>query len=213
MTTKSHPGILIGIAGGSGSGKTLVAENILRDLGSDEITLVQQDAYYRDLSRLPFEERDRRNFDHPDAIDIDLLERQIRELLEGKTVLQPIYDFSCHCRKNQTRSVGPHALIVLEGILVLYYPRLREMMDIKVFVDTDADIRLIRRLRRDTEERGRTLESVLDQYEATVQPMHLEFVEPTKRYADVIVPEGGQNHVAVDLLKTKIRSLLSNVRR
>ncbi|MDQ7052972.1 MAG: uridine kinase [candidate division KSB1 bacterium] len=200
--------ILIGIAGGSGSGKTLVAQTLFRELGSDRVVIIEQDAYYKDLSHLPPEERARRNFDHPDAIDQDLLVQHIKELLAGKSIEQPIYDFASHTRKKETRRIGEHNIIILEGILILDSPRLRELMDIKVYVDTDSDIRLIRRLRRDVSERGRTVESVLDQYEKSVRPMHLQFVEPSKRYADIIIPEGGRNVVAIDLLKTKIQSLL-----
>ncbi len=205
--------ILIGIAGGSGSGKTLVAQTLYRELGSDKVIIIEQDAYYKDLSHLPPEERARRNFDHPDAIDQDLLVQQIKDLLEGKPIEQPIYDFTTHTRKKETRRIGEHLIIVLEGILILDSPRLRELMDIKVFVDTDPDIRLIRRIRRDVSERGRTVESVLEQYEKSVRPMHLQFVEPSKRYADIIIPEGGRNVVAIDLLKTKIESLLNDIEK
>jgi uridine kinase len=206
--TKTHQGILIGIAGGSGSGKTLVTQKVREDFGGNRVSVIQQDSYYRDLSQLDFEERARQNFDHPDAVDIDLLVKQIKALLAGKSVRQPIYDFTRHLRLKRTQPIGPHSILILEGILILYYPRLRQLMDIKVFVDTDPDIRFIRRLRRDIESRGRSMESVIGQYEATVRPMHLEFVEPTKRYADIIIPEGGYNYVAVDLLKTKVRMLL-----
>lgn len=202
-------GILIGIAGGSGSGKTLVSQRIYEELGSDKVIIIQQDSYYKDLSHLPYAERVKRNFDHPDAIDSQLLIKQIEALLYGRTIEQPIYDFAVHARKAETRCIGPHSIIVLEGILILDHPRLRELMDIKVYVDTDPDIRLIRRLRRDVSERERSVESVLEQYESSVRPMHLQFVEPSKRYADIIIPEGGHNIVAIDLLKTKIRALLN----
>lgn len=201
-------GILIGIAGGSGSGKTLVARRICDELESTEVVLLEQDSYYKDLSHLPPEERAHRNFDHPDAIDQDLLVDQIKTLLAGEAIDQPIYDFATHTRSPETVRIGPHAIIVLEGILILDAPRLRDLMDIKVFVDTAADLRLLRRLRRDVSERGRTVESVLQQYEESVRPMHLQFVEPSKRYADIIIPEGGHNTVAIDLLRTKIKSLL-----
>lgn len=207
LKTKSV--ILIGIAGGTGSGKTLVARRVLEDLPADQFAMVQQDSYYRNLSHLDFEQRSAQNFDHPEAIDIDLLLSHIQELLQGKSIQRPVYDFSRHLRLAETHTIGPHPLIVLEGILVLAYKQLRELMDIKLFVDTDADIRLIRRLKRDIRDRGRSLESVLDQYKKSVQPMHLEFVEPSKRFADLIIPEGGKNRVAVDLIKTRIRSLLS----
>ena len=205
--------ILIGIAGGSGSGKTLVAQTLYRELGSDKVIIIEQDAYYKDLSHLPPEERARRNFDHPDAIDQDLLVQQIKDLLEGKPIEQPIYDFTTHTRKKETRRIGEHLIIVLEGILILDSPRLRELMDIKVFVDTDPDIRLIRRIRRDVSERGRTLFSYCSRTDSTVRPMHLQFVEPSKRYADIIIPEGGRNVVAIDLLKTKIESLLNDIEK
>jgi uridine kinase len=202
-------GILIGIAGGSGSGKTLVAQTIFNELGSDKVVIVDQDSYYRDLSHLSVEERQKQNFDHPDAIDTDLLIEQLEDLLEGKQIEQPIYDFTTHTRRPETRRIGPHKIVVLEGILILDNARLRELMDIKVYVDTDADIRFIRRLKRDIEERGRTMASVIRQYEESVRPMHMQFVEPSKRYADIIIPEGGYNRVAIDLLKTKIQSLLA----
>lgn len=201
-------GILIGVAGGSGSGKTLVVQHMIQQLGSDRVVVLQQDSYYKDSSHLPFEERAKQNFDHPDAIDSDLLIQHVEELLNGWTVDIPIYDFTTHTRRTETRRAGPHDIIVLEGILILDTPGLRELMDIKVYVDTDPDIRFIRRLKRDTAERGRTMHSVVEQYEKSVRPMHLQFVEPTKRYADIIVPEGGYNWVAIDLLKTKIEALL-----
>lgn len=202
-------GILIGIAGGSGSGKTLVSQRIFEDLGSDKVIIIQQDSYYRDLSHLPLGERGKQNFDHPDAIDSELLIAHAQALLQGRTLEQPVYDFTVHARTAETRRLGPHRIIVLEGILILDNPRLRQLMDIKVYVDTDPDIRLIRRLRRDVSERNRSVESVLAQYESSVRPMHLQFVEPSKRYADIIIPEGGHNLVAIDLLKTKVRALLN----
>ena len=202
-------GILIGIAGGSGSGKTLVARRLFKELGSDKVIIVQEDSYYKDLSHLPLEERSKRNFDHPDAFDEPLLIQQLNDLLDGKSVEQPIYDFTQHCRKKETYRIGNHIIIILEGSLVLHSPALRELMDIKVYVDTADDIRIIRRLKRDIQERGRSMESVIQQYEHSVRPMHLQFVEPSKRYADIIIPEGGYNDVAVDILKTKIQSLLA----
>lgn len=199
---------MIGIAGGSGSGKTLVAETIDKELGSDKVTIIKQDSYYKDLSNLPYEERASQNFDHPDAFDMPLLRDHLERLLRGEEIKRPIYDFTQHRRSVQTESIGPHLVIVLEGILILDDPELRRIMDIKVFIDTDPDVRFIRRLRRDLNERGRKIESVIDQYEKSVRPMHLQFVEPSKRYADIIITEGGHNIVAIDLLKTKIRSLL-----
>jgi uridine kinase len=200
--------ILIGIAGGSGSGKTLVARTIVRDLGSSRVAIVDQDSYYRDLDDIPLADRDLRNFDHPDAFDNDLLKQHIKHLLDGKTVQQPIYDYTRHARLKETRAVGDHAVIVLEGILIFVDEDLRDLMDIKVFIDADADIRLMRRIERDVKERGRAIETILRQYQATVRPMHLQFVEPSKRYADLIVPEGGYNRVAIDLMKVKIKDLL-----
>jgi len=200
--------ILIGIAGGSGSGKTLVARTIVRELGSSRVAILDQDSYYRDLDDIPPADRDLRNFDHPDAFDNELLRAHVADLLEGKPVEQPIYDYTRHARLKQTNTVGDHAVIVLEGILIFVDEALRDMMDIKVFIDADADVRLMRRIDRDITERGRSIESILRQYRATVRPMHLQFVEPSKRWADIIVPEGGHNRVAIDLIKTKIRDLL-----
>ncbi len=205
----SKKGILIGIAGGSGSGKTLVADTIYKDLGSDKVILLKQDSYYKDLSHLPLEKRHEKNFDHPDAIDSELLLSQVEKLLEGQTVEGPVYNFVTHTRSKETQSIGPHSIVVLDGILILNNPELRDLMHIKVYVDTDSDIRVIRRLRRDILERGRSMESIIDQYEQSVRPMHLQFVEPSKRYADIIVPEGGYNKVAIDLIKTKIEALLN----
>jgi len=200
--------ILIGIAGGSGSGKTLVARTIVRDLGSSRVTIVDQDSYYRDLDDIPIADRDLRNFDHPDAFDNDLLKQHVRKLLAGESIEQPIYDYTRHARLKETKTVGEHVVIVLEGILIFVDEELREMMDIKLFIDADPDIRLVRRIERDVRERGRAIETILRQYQATVRPMHLQFVEPSKRYADLIVPEGGHNRVAIDLMKVKIKDLL-----
>jgi len=200
--------ILIGIAGGSGSGKTLVARRIIRELGSDRVVVIDQDSYYKNLDDIPLRDRDSRNFDHPDAFDNELLKRHVRDLLEGRTVEQPIYDYAQHRRLAETRTIGDHVVIVLEGILIYVDPELRAMMDIKLFVDADHDVRFIRRLKRDLVERGRSVDSIIRQYEESVRPMHMQFVEPTKRYADLIVPEGGHNRVAIDVLSTKIRDLL-----
>jgi len=200
--------ILIGIAGGSGSGKTLVARTIVRDLGSSRVTIVDQDSYYRDLDDIPIADRDLRNFDHPDAFDNDLLKEHVRKLLAGESIEQPIYDYTRHARLKETKTVGEHVVIVLEGILIFVDEELRELMDIKLFIDADPDIRLVRRIERDVRERGRAIETILRQYQATVRPMHLQFVEPSKRYADLIVPEGGHNRVAIDLMKVKIKDLL-----
>jgi uridine kinase len=201
-------GILIGISGGSASGKTLVAQRIHEALGSRRVVVVKQDSYYCDLSGMSEEERALQNFDHPDAFDLGLLHAHLRTLIGGGFVDEPIYDFTHHRRLPETRRVGGASVIVLEGILILGDPDLRGLMDIKVYVETEPDVRLVRRLRRDVEERGRTVSSVLDQYEHFVRPMHLQFVEPSKRYADVIVPEGGHNRVAIDLLQTKIAAIL-----
>jgi len=200
--------ILIGIAGGSGSGKTLVARTIVSDLGSDRVVIIDQDSYYRNLEDIPFRDREVRNFDHPDAFDNELLLRHVRELLAGHPVEQPIYDYSQHRRLAETRRVGDHLVIVLEGILIFVDPAMRDLMDIKLFIDADPDVRFIRRLRRDLVERGRSVDSIIRQYEESVRPMHQQFVEPSKRHADVIIPEGGHNAVAIDLVKTKIRELL-----
>jgi uridine kinase len=201
-------GILIGIAGGTGSGKTLVAQTIYSELGSDRVIILCQDSYYKDLSHLSQQERSHQNFDHPDAIDSELLIADVKALLRGETIRTPIYDFVTHTRTPSTETLGPHAIIVLEGILIFEPAELRDLMDIKLYVDTDPDIRLIRRLKRDILERGRSLESVLRQYEESVRPMHLQFVEPSKRYADIIIPEGGYNKVAINLIKTKIEAIL-----
>lgn len=200
--------IVIGIAGGSGSGKTLVAKSLLKDLGSEKVFIMEQDDYYKDLSHLALEKRAETNFDHPDSIDEDLLVTHLKALILGHPIETPLYDFKTHSRLPGTRRIEGHRILILEGILILDNPRLRELMDIKVFVDTDADIRFIRRLKRDILERGRTMESVINRYLDNVRPMHLEFVEPSKRYADIIIPEGGHNLVAIDLLRTKIQALL-----
>ena len=200
--------IFIGIGGGTGSGKTLIAQKIIEDLGPDDAVIIQQDSYYKDLSEIPKYDRDKRNFDHPEAWDWKVLKQNILDLLDEKVVEQPIYDFTTHTRSEQTKIIAPRKIIVLEGILILHDPDLRELMDVKVYVETPDDIRLIRRVKRDIKERGRTVDSVFYQYQHSVRPMHLDFVEPTKQFADIIIPEGGMNLVAVDLLKTKIASLL-----
>lgn len=201
-------GILIGIAGASGSGKTLVAHNIMDRLGSEKVIMIQEDSYYKDLSDIPFDERSGRNFDHPDAFDHELLARHMEKLLAGEAISHPIYDYKTHSRLKETRTVGPHTIIILEGILVLNEPRLRELMDIRVFIDTAPDICFIRRLKRDIKERARTVDMVINQYTETVRPMYFQFIEPSKRHADIIIPRGGKNLVAIDILSTKIDSLL-----
>ena len=200
--------ILIGLAGGSGSGKTLVARTIVRELGSDKVVIIDQDSYYKDLEQIPFRDREARNFDHPDAFDTELLKTHLRDLLEGRAIEEPIYDYTQHRRAPETRRISDHLVVVLEGILIFHDAELRALMDIKLFVDADSDVRVIRRLRRDIVERGRSVDSILRQYEESVRPMHLQFVEPSKRFADVIIPGGGHNKVAIDLVKTKIRELL-----
>ena len=202
--------ILIGLAGGTGAGKTLVAQSIAQDLGGESVLLIEQDSYYKDLQHIPLGERENRNFDHPDAFDRDLLRSQLEALLAGREVEMPSYDMRTHTRVGQPLRVKGRRILILDGLLVLEDPGLRHLMDIKIYVDADPDIRFIRRLKRDLTERGRTLDQVIRQYESTVRPMHLQFVEPSKRYADLVIPEGGYNFVAIDLLKTKIRSLLAD---
>ena len=204
--------VVMGVAGGSDSGKSTVVREVCRALPDDTASILHHDAYYRDLAHLTFEERVRVNFDHPDALETELMVAHVSALLQGRAVEIPTYDFSTHTRAAEVVPVHPTPLVILDGILVLADARLRELMDLRVFVDTDADVRLMRRLRRDVEERGRTAASVLDQYEATVRPMHLEFVEPSKRYADMVIPEGGYNRVAVDLLVTNLRDLMGGRR-
>jgi uridine kinase len=201
--------MIIGIGGGTGSGKTTVAYKIIDSVGPRSVVYLQQDAYYRNLRDMPIELRHKVNFDHPDAFDSDLLINHIRSLRGGESIEQPLYDYATHSRKAETIRVDPRPVIILEGLLVFVSSELRGLMDLKIFVDTDADIRIIRRLDRDVHERGRTVESVINQYQATVRPMHLQFVEPSKRYADVIIPEGGFNDVGIDLITGKIRSFLS----
>ncbi len=202
--------IIIGVAGGSGSGKTTVAKEVYRQFPEQSILMIEQDAYYKDQAHLPMEERLKTNYDHPLAFDNDLLIRHLQELSEGKSVEKPVYDYPNHTRAEEIIPVEPRDVIILEGIMILEDDRLRDMMDIKLFVDTDSDMRIIRRLLRDINERGRTIDSVIDQYTSVVRPMHLQFIEPTKRYADIIVPEGGHNHVAIDLMVTKIKTILES---
>jgi uridine kinase len=201
--------LIIGICGGTGSGKTTVANRILETVSASEVVFIQQDSYYRNITDLPLDYRHIANFDHPDALDNDLLVNHVRRLKAGEAVDLPVYDFRVHTRLSETRHVEPKPIVIVEGILIFADPRLLEQMDIKVFVDTPDDIRFIRRLRRDLAERGRTVESVIEQYIATVRPMHMQFVEPSKRHADVIIPEGGHNLVSIDLLSGKIRERLA----
>ncbi len=200
--------VVIGVAGGTGSGKTTVANEIYRKFIDKSILMIEQDAYYKDQSHKTMEERVQTNYDHPLAFDNDLLLNHLEKLLAYESIEKPHYDYARHTRAETVTVVEPKDVIILEGILILEDKRLRDLMDIKLYVDTDADIRIIRRLVRDIEERGRTLDSVITQYTSVVRPMHLQFIEPTKRYADVIIPEGGQNLVAIDLMVTKIRTIL-----
>ena len=202
--------VIIGIAGGSGSGKTTVANAILKAVGKEKIAYLPHDAYYKDLSDLPPMQRKQVNFDHPDSLDNDLLIEHIQSLKNHKPIELPVYDFTTDSRTDQTVLIKPHRVIIVEGILIFADPKLRDLFDVRLFVDTDADIRFIRRLQRDITERGRTTENVINQYLKTVRPMHLEFVEPSKRYADVIIPEGGLNIVAMDMVIARIESLLRN---
>jgi uridine kinase len=200
--------ILIGIAGGTGSGKTSVANAILAEFSSSEVVLIQQDSYYHDLKHLHIDERATVNFDHPDAVDFNEMCENLQSLIDGQTVQIPLYNFNTHTRTDDTLTIGNHHIIVLEGILALFDERIRNMMDIKLYVDTPDDIRIIRRIKRDINKRGRTFESVIEQYYNTVRPMHQQFVEPSKKYADVIIPEGSHNKVAIDIIRTKIVSIL-----
>jgi uridine kinase len=201
--------IIIGIGGGTGSGKTTVAKGVLKHFPQESVVIVHHDSYYIDRSPLPMKERERINYDHPDSFDNALLISQLSELKSGRPIEKPIYDFETHTRLVESITVRPARIILLEGILVLASDRLRSLMDIKLYVDTDADERFIRRLKRDIGQRGRNVDQVISQYLKTVRPMHLQFVEPSKRYADVIIPEGGLNLVAVDLIVTKIRDILA----
>lgn len=202
--------VLIGVAGGSGSGKSRLVREIRAGLGTGPVAVIHHDHYYRDYSAKTAAERALMNYDHPNSLDTDLLIWHLEQLRAGRPVEIPLYDFATQARLPKTERVLPGRVVVVDGILILTDPALRRLLDIKVFVDTDSDVRLMRRLKRDIRKRGRTLDSVLQQYQDTVRPMHLEFVEPSKRYADIIVPEGGDNRVAVDMLVTKIRSVLAD---
>lgn len=200
----------LGVCGGTGSGKTTVARRLLESVGVHRVAYLPHDAYYKELGHLPVEERAKHNFDHPDAFDNDLLLEHLLQLKAGKAVEIPVYDFKMHNRRAETLHVEPQPVILVEGILIFADKRLRDQMDVKIYVDTDADLRLLRRLMRDIDERGRSLESVMNQYLNTVRPMHLEFVEPSKRYADVIIPEGGFNEVAVAMVASRLRALIGD---
>ncbi len=195
---------VVGVAGGTGAGKTTVTDAIIAEIGPDSVAVLPEDAYYREYSHLSEADRTRINWDHPDAIEVDLLLENIRRLLAGHPIEHPVYDFAAYARLPETVHIEPQPVILVEGILIYVDERLRDVFDVKVFVDTDADLRFIRRLERDVEQRGRTVESVVQQYLATVRPMHLAFVEPSKRFADIIVPEGGTNHVAIELLRNAL---------
>lgn len=200
---------VIGVAGGSGSGKTTVVRHIIDRVGPLNLTLIQHDSYYRDMQELPFAERVKQNFDHPASLETDLMVSHLKSLLNGRNVDIPVYDFSAHVRAEYVLKATPRPVILVDGILIFFEKELRDLMDMRIFVDTDADVRLLRRLKRDLIERGRTIESVIDQYESFVRPMHLEFVEPTKRYADIIIPNGGENVAALDMLDALITRKVS----
>ena len=207
--SKNKP-IVIGVTGGSGSGKTSVSRAIFNKFSGHSILLLEQDFYYKDQSDLSFEERLKTNYDHPFAFDTELMIQHVEDLIQYRSIEKPVYDYAAHTRSNQIVLQEPKEVIIVEGILILEDARLRDLMDIKVYVDTDDDIRIIRRIKRDMEERGRTLDSVIQQYLSVVKPMYHQFIEPTKKYADLIIPEGGQNQVAIDLMTTKISSILNN---
>jgi uridine kinase len=199
---------VIGVAGGSGSGKTTVSNHIQAAVGTGQIVYLQHDSYYRDLSHLPFDERIKVNYDHPDILETSLLVEHLRLLRQGCSVQAPLYDFTTYTRQPVTQLIQPARIILVEGILIFAEKTLRELMDMRIFVDADADLRFIRRLTRDLHERGRSLDSVVEQYLSTVRPMHLEFVEPSKRYADVIIPEGGENHVAMAMIVSRVQAIM-----
>lgn len=199
---------IIGIAGGSGSGKTSVTNKIMNNLEGHSVALIEQDYYYKDQSHLTFEQRLKTNYDHPFAFDNDLLIQNLKSLQSGQSVEVPTYDYTNHTRSDKTIAFQPKDVIIVEGIFALENEELRNMMDVKIYVDTDADLRILRRLVRDTKERGHTMESVIDQYLTVVRPMHNQFIEPTKKFADIIIPEGGSNKVAIDIMTTKIQALV-----
>lgn len=206
----TKPFMIIGISGGTGSGKTTVSRKIISSIGESNVAYLQQDSYYRNLSSIPLDQRNQVNFDHPDAYDNELMLKQLEDICAGASIDRPVYDFVTHSRKMETIRVEPLPVIIVEGILVFYDARMRRLMDLKIFVDCEADIRFVRRLERDIRVRGRTVESVIEQYLTTVRPMHMQFVEPCMRYADIIIPEGGYNEAAIDLITGKIRSVLAD---
>ena len=201
--------MIIGICGGTGSGKTTIARAIVDAVGAEQVVLVEQDSYYRNLADMPLDERHQANFDHPDSLDSDMLVNHILRLKQGLAVEMPLYDFATHTRSDRIEVIEPKPVVIVEGILIFAEPRVLDLLDVRIYVDTPDDIRLMRRLRRDSAERGRTFERTLDQYERTIRPMHFEFVEPSKRHADVIIPEGGQTSVSVELLCGIVRERLS----
>nr|WP_291259962.1 uridine kinase [Fusobacterium sp.] len=201
--------ILIGVAGGSGSGKTTVANNLVKAFKADDAALVEQDAYYRELTNMTLEEKAKVNFDHPDSIEFDLLRKHLVALKNGEVIDRPIYDFTTHSRKEGVVKINPSKIIIVEGILIFAVPEIRELFDVKIYVDTDADEMILRRIERDMNERGRSFESVKNQYLTTVKPMYLEFCEPSKRYADIIIPRGGENKVAIDMILSTLRGYLN----
>lgn len=201
--------IIIGIAGPSASGKSLLANTIVNELGSDQVVVISEDAYYKDNSHIPYEEREKINYDHPDSFDHDLLCKHLKQLQQGLSIEIPVYSHSQHIRLKETRAIGRHTIIVLEGILLFSEKKLRNLMDIRIFMSAPLDVCLSRRLMRDVVERHRSFESVLYQYENTVRPMYLQFIEPSSRYADIIVPRGGENRIAIDMIKAKMRELLN----
>ncbi|WXR61885.1 uridine kinase [Peptostreptococcaceae bacterium AGR-M142] len=206
--------VIIGITGGTGSGKSTVVKSIIETIPEESISIIEQDAYYKDQGHMPFEERLKTNYDHPLAFDTDLLIKHISDVMNGKTIEKPVYDFANHTRDNtKTITVQPKDIIILEGIMLFEDERLRDLMDIKIYVDTDADIRILRRMQRDIDERGRTVESVISQYLTTVRPAHMQFIEPFKRYSDIIIPEGGLNMVAIDIVISKIKSVIRNKKK
>lgn len=200
--------MIIGICGGTGSGKTTIARRIIETIGRERVILIEQDSYYRNLADMPLDERHQTNFDHPDSIDSEMLMNHIKRLRRGQPIEMPVYDFKSHTRSDKTEHIEPKPVVIVEGILIFAEPRIAELLDVKIFVDTPDDIRFIRRLQRDITERGRTVESVIAQYFATVRPMHFEFVEPSKRIADIIIPEGGNTDIGIDFICSKIREEL-----
>tara|TARA_B100000131_G_C17961089_1_gene550467 strand:+ start:123 stop:758 length:636 start_codon:yes stop_codon:yes gene_type:complete len=205
--------ILVGIAGGSGSGKTFLSKSIISNFKKSEIVLIEQDSYYKDLSHLSFEERSAYNFDHPNSLDYKLMKSQLEKMISGKEVNIPIYNYDTHLRSNKTKTISKHSILILDGIFALFDPYIREIMDIKIFVDTDNDLRIIRRIKRDMIKRNRTFESIIKQYIDTVRPMHIKYVEQTKKYADIIVPEGGKNKTTVDIISSKLKTLINNLKK